>query len=113
VASVGVETESSNTSQKTSLSGGQGVTVTQGTASPATRQITASVPMPDKLPAGKTVAAKTADGKPLPTWLKLDPATGKFSGQPPADFKGELKVNVSVPQADGSVKTVPMSFSGN
>jgi filamentous hemagglutinin len=113
VASVGVETESSNTSQKTSLSGGRGVTVTQGTASPATRQIAASVPMPDKLPAGKTVAAKTADGKPLPTWLKLDPATGKFSGQPPADFKGELKVNVSVPQADGSVKTVPMSFSGN
>lgn len=113
VASVGVETESSNTSQKTTLAGGQGVTVTQGTANPATRQISASVPMPATLPAGKTVAAKTADGKPLPAWLKLDPATGKFSGQPPADFKGELKVNVSVPQADGSVKTVPMSFSGN
>lgn len=113
VASVGVETESSNTSQKTTLAGGQGVTVTQGTANPATRQISASVPMPATLPAGRTVAAKTADGKPLPAWLKLDPATGKFSGQPPADFKGELKVNVSVPQADGSVKTVPMSFSGN
>ncbi|MBJ2156563.1 two-partner secretion domain-containing protein [Variovorax sp. IB41] len=113
VATASVETESSNTSQKTTLSGGQGVTVTQGTASPATRQITASVPMPDKLPAGKTVAATTASGAPLPTWLKLDPATGKFSGTPPADFKGELKVNVKVPQADGSVKNVPMTFSGN
>ena len=56
--------------------------------------------------------AKTADGKPLPAWLKFDPLTGAFNGKPPADFKGNLKVNVTVPQLDGSTKTVPMNFSG-
>lgn len=113
VATVGVETESTSSTRKTSLSGGQGVTVTQGTKSSSSRQINASVPMPEKLPPGKTVAATTADGAPLPSWLKLDPATGKFSGNPPADFKGDLKVSVKVPQADGSIRTVPMTFAGN
>ena len=45
-------------------------------------------------------------------WLKFDPKTGTFQGKPPAGIKGELKVNVSVPQADGTTKTVPMRFSG-
>lgn len=63
------------------------------------------------MPAGAKVQATTADGKPLPSWLSVDSATGKFSGTPPADFSGALQINVSVPQADGSIKQVPMTFS--
>ncbi|TAN11946.1 MAG: hypothetical protein EPN34_05725, partial [Burkholderiaceae bacterium] len=65
------------------------------------------------VPKGKVIQVKTADGKPLPSWLKLDPKSGKITGKPPADFKGELKINVSVPQADGSTKTVPITINGD
>jgi hypothetical protein len=69
-----------------------------------------AVPVPANRPAGTEVAATQPDGKPLPSWLKLDPATGVLSGQPPADFAGALNVVVAVPQADGSVRKIGVSF---
>ncbi len=39
-----------------------------------------------------TLSATLADGSPLPGWLAFDPATGRFSGQPPADFNGVLAI---------------------
>jgi filamentous hemagglutinin len=107
-----VVNKNSSSTQTTSLSGGQGVVIRSGGNTAAGAQIQASVPIPAGLPPGRQAAASTADGKPLPAWLRFDPASGTFQGQPPADFKGELKVQVSVPQPDGSVKTVPMSFAG-
>lgn len=71
-----------------------------------------SVPVPANLPAGKKVEAATADGKPLPSWLKFDPATGSFSGTPPADFKGNLNVVVKVPDANGGTTEIPLRFQG-
>jgi len=113
VATLDVEKKSTASSTQTHLTAGTGgVTITQGTASPATRTVSASVPIPAGSPAGMAPKASTADGKPLPAWLKFDPATGKFTGKPPSDFKGELKVSVNVPQADGSIKAVPLSIGG-
>lgn len=108
MASVYVDNQSSTTSQAATLNGGSGgITIQQGAkASP----ISATVALPPSAPNVPKPTATTQDGKPLPSWLKFDPATGKFQGTPPADFKGEVKVQVKVPQADGSVKTVPMSF---
>ena len=116
LVSAQVDIDSSSSSQATSLKGGaSSVSITSGAANPATavREIKAQVPVvPLLVLAGKMPVAKTADGKPLPAWLTFDPRTGSFSGKPPADFKGNLKVNVAVPQLDGSTKTVPMNFSG-
>lgn len=113
MANVYVDKQKNTTVQNTAISGGAGgIVVNQGKSTPGAQQITASVPLPAAMPPGKTAQALTSDGKPLPAWLKFDPKTGTFQGKPPAGFKGELKVNVSVPQADGTTKTVPMRFSG-
>jgi len=107
--------DSDKSSKGTTLDGGLGgITITQGTNNPKTQktEIQGSVAVPADLPTNKKLTAQTADGKPLPAWLKFEPATGKFSGTPPADFKGSVKVNVKVPQVDGSNKTVQMNFSG-
>lgn len=108
VASVYVDNQSSTTTQAATLNGGSGgITIQQGVkAAP----ISATVALPPPAPNLPKPTATTQDGKPLPAWLKFDASTGKFQGTPPADFKGEVKVQVKVPQADGSVKTVPMSF---
>ena len=43
-----------------------------------------------------TYTATQADGSPLPGWLAFDPATGTFSGVPPAGFASiDLKVTAS------------------
>jgi hypothetical protein len=101
-----------SSSQATTLQAGKGVTIASNVPAAAKPQLAAHVDVPANLPPGKSLTAATADGKPLPTWLKFDPKTGAFEGTPPADFKGDLKVNVNVPQADGSVKTMPVSFAG-
>lgn len=108
VASVYVDNQSSTSGQAATLNGGSGgITIQQGVkAAP----ISATVALPPAAPNVPKPTATTQDGKPLPSWLKFDAATGKFQGTPPADFKGEVKVQVKVPQADGSVKLVPMSF---
>lgn len=71
-----------------------------------------SVALPTSIPAGKKVEAATADGKPLPAWLKFDDKTGSFTGTPPADFKGNLNVVVKVPDANGGVSEIPLRFQG-
>lgn len=93
---------------KTSIQAKGGVTEKTGAA--AGPQVKAVVQVPINLPAGKKIDIKTADGKPMPTWVKFDPATGAFTGTPPADFKGTLNLVVKVPQADGSVKSVPVKI---
>ncbi|TAN10727.1 MAG: filamentous hemagglutinin N-terminal domain-containing protein, partial [Burkholderiaceae bacterium] len=85
VVTLGVDHKSSSTSAGTTLSGGQGVTIVSGARNAATQQITVSVPVVN-VPKGKVIQVKTADGKPLPSWLKLDPKSGKITGKPPADF---------------------------
>jgi len=129
-----VDTDKKSSEQKTTLDGGAGgVKVSGGSANAAATaaaalaaasqpavsvsrgangqaNLSAVVPLPAQLPAGKAPVATTADGKPLPAWLKFDPATGTFNGNPPPGFKGDLKVSVSVPQADGSTRSVPVNF---
>ena len=112
IVDVYVDKQNKTTTQSTKLDGGAGgIVIHQGKAGGQAQTIQASVPIAS-MPAGAKPQARTADGKALPAWLKFDAATGKFEGKPPADFKGELKVNVSVPQADGTTRTVPMSFMG-
>ena len=81
----------------------KGSTQTDGT-------MKALVPIPGNLPAGSKVVALQPDGKPLPEWVKFDAATGAVTGTPPAGFEGGLKIVVSVPQADGSVRKVGVQF---
>jgi AAA family ATP:ADP antiporter len=47
------------------------------------------------------LAARLADGRPLPAWLKFDPRTRRFSGQSPATFAEELTVIVVASDVDG------------
>ncbi|MFN4264433.1 MAG: putative Ig domain-containing protein [Aquabacterium sp.] len=46
-----------------------------------------------------TYSATLSNGKPLPTWLKFDPATQSFSGTAPANAK--TKIDVRVVATDG------------
>jgi len=107
-ASLGLTKAGANVSDtKTKIEAKNGVQKnTSGVSSP----IKAVVPIPANLPEGKKVEAKTADGKPLPSWVKFDPATGALSGTPPADFKGKLNIIVNVPQMDGTTKAIPVSW---
>ena len=41
-----------------------------------------------------TVEARQSNGQPLPAWLKFDPATGSFTGQPPAGLSQQISVEV-------------------
>jgi AAA family ATP:ADP antiporter len=47
------------------------------------------------------LAARLADGRPLPAWLRFDPRTRRFSGQPPAAFAEELAITVVASDVDG------------
>ncbi len=40
------------------------------------------------------LSARLADGRPLPAWLQFDAADGSFTGSPPADFEGEVRISV-------------------
>ncbi|PWB65683.1 MAG: hypothetical protein C3F17_03415 [Bradyrhizobiaceae bacterium] len=50
------------------------------------------------------LSAQLANGDPLPSWLGFDPATGLFSGTPPANFAGDLEIRVTA--TDGSALSV-------
>lgn len=41
-----------------------------------------------------TVSARLANGRPLPSWLSFNPASGSFQGTPPPGFRGELTIEV-------------------
>ncbi|MEO5331950.1 MAG: VCBS domain-containing protein, partial [Magnetococcus sp. YQC-5] len=50
------------------------------------------------------LSAQQVDGKALPTWLKFDAKTGKFSGDPPPG-QGELVITVKATDSEGREAT--------
>lgn len=57
------------------------------------------------------VEVRQSDGRPLPAWLRFDPATGRFSGVPPAGFSGRLSLEVSVQDGQGERRTLMVEFA--
>ncbi|MER3384159.1 putative Ig domain-containing protein [Pectobacterium aroidearum] len=55
-----------------------------------------------------TLSATLADGSPLPSWLRFDPAIGTFSGTPGNGDVGTLVIRVTA--TDGSNTSVSTSF---
>ncbi|MDB5954060.1 hemagglutinin repeat-containing protein [Ramlibacter sp.] len=106
--SIGLTTAGAAVQVQTVQMNGAGRTLVQAGPGGA---FAAQIALPANLPAGTQLKASTADGKPLPTWLKVDPSTGQISGTPPAGFKGTVQVNVTVPQPGGASVMVPLTFS--
>ena len=48
-----------------------------------------------------TLSAKLGNGAALPSWLVFNPATGTFTGTPPANFDGRLVITVTATDAQG------------
>jgi hypothetical protein len=48
-----------------------------------------------------SVEARLSDGRPLPPWLKFDPATGTLSGKPPPGLSQRLDVEIVARDAKG------------
>ncbi|MBL8484912.1 MAG: putative Ig domain-containing protein, partial [Rhodocyclaceae bacterium] len=48
-----------------------------------------------------SIEARLASGEALPGWLKFDPASGRFSGRPPAGVEGDLDIRVTARDATG------------
>ena len=57
------------------------------------------------------VEVRQEDGRPLPSWLRFDPVTGKFSGAPPAGFSGTLRLELSVQDAQGERRSMIIEFA--
>jgi len=57
------------------------------------------------------VEIRQVDGRPLPSWLRFDPVTGKFSGVPPAGFSGTLRLELSVQDGQGERRTMMLEFA--
>ncbi len=53
--------------------------------------------------------ATLSDGSPLPAWLKFDPETGTFKGNPPADADGTT-LEIMVTATDPTGKSVEQKF---
>ena len=117
--------ESNSTVTKTTIDAAGGSTVKAGTAAQTTiagvnMMLRASVsadgsnrtqiPIPGTLPAGTKVVAAMPDGKPLPSWVSFDAATGALTGTPPADLVGNLTIVVNVPMPDGTTFKVGVVF---
>ena len=47
------------------------------------------------------LAARLADGRPLPAWLRFDPRSRRFTGLPPVGFVEEITVTVVASDVDG------------
>ena len=56
-----------------------------------------------------TLSADGGEGVALPAWLAFDPATGTFSGKPPADFDGEVELRVIA--TDAAFASVSQTFT--
>ena len=52
-----------------------------------------------------TYSANLVGGDPLPSWLNIDPATGKLSGLPTASDEGILTIEVTADDGNGGVFT--------
>ena len=51
--------------------------------------------------AAVTLSVRLADGQPLPTWLHFDAASGRFDGEPPPGYAGEVAIRVVARDAQG------------
>lgn len=117
--------ESNSTVTNTSIDAAAGSTVKSGTAAqtaipnvnmmlrPTVSTDGSSrvqIPVPGNLPAGTKVVAALADGRPLPSWVTFDAATGALTGTPPADLVGSVPIVVNVPMPDGSTRKVGVVF---
>jgi hypothetical protein len=51
------------------------------------------------------LTAQSADGSPLPGWLRFDGRTARFEGTPPAGFEGTLNFKVIARDSQGRVAT--------
>jgi len=51
--------------------------------------------------ANLSVTVRQSNGMPLPLWIKFDPATGRFSGQPPAGWKQPVSIEIRVVDKQG------------
>ena len=109
--------ESNSTLAKTAIDAAGGSSVKSGTAAQTTiaggnlmlrAKVSADginrtqIPIPGWLPASSKVLAAMPDGKPLPSWMSFDAATGALTGTPPTDLVGNLSIVVNVPMPDGS-----------
>ena len=117
--------ESNSTVTNTTIAAAGGSTVKSGTAAQTTiagvnmmLRATVSadgsnrtqVPVPGTLPAGTKVVAAMSDGRPLPSWVNFDAATGALTGTPPADLVGSVPIVVNVPMPDGTTFKVGVVF---
>jgi len=57
-----------------------------------------------------TVEARQSNGQPLPAWLKFDPATGNFSGQPPPGLTQQLAIEVTARDERGRQATTHLDI---
>ena len=48
------------------------------------------------------LSARLADGSPLPAWLQFDAANGSFTGTPPKEFQGEVRISVVARDGTGN-----------
>lgn len=51
------------------------------------------------------LSAQSADGTPLPGWIKFDGRTGRFEGTPPPAFEGTLSFKVTARDSQGHLAT--------
>jgi hypothetical protein len=49
----------------------------------------------------------------LPPWLHFDPVAGTLDGTPPAHFGGTLSLQVTVLDAHGQVRIIPLTLSAS
>ncbi len=47
------------------------------------------------------LTARLADGRPLPSWLKFDPGTRRFTGEPPDGYVEEVMITLVASDVDG------------
>lgn len=59
---------------------------------------------------GTVVEVRQANGAPLPSWMRFDPLTGRFTGTPPVGFSGTLQLELSVRDAQGERRTLMLEF---
>lgn len=61
-------------------------------------------------PSSMLIEVRQVDGRPLPSWLRFDPVTGKFSGVPPVGFGGTLRLELSVQDGQGERRSMLLEF---
>nr|WP_168209774.1 Ig-like domain-containing protein [Chromobacterium paludis] len=51
--------------------------------------------------ANLSINARQSNGQPLPSWLKFDPASGRFTGQAPAGWNKPISIDIQVQDKSG------------